>query len=434
VGAPISRSTLSAFATDLPPVTPRWSEEAREAFVSLLGAGPPLVRVLEALDQRDLISRLIPEWEHVRSRPQRNAFHQFTVDRHLMEAAVQASAFARRVARPDLLLVGALLHDLGKGYPGDHTAAGIELMGVIADRLGFGTEDVRLLQQLVAQHLLLPKVATSRDLADPQTLRSVAQEVGSVATLDLLYALTEADSLATGPAAWTPWRAELIGDLVEGVRAVLGGAERVSTQPGIEPPLGPPPTHPTISVQGNSIRVVGRDRPGLFTATVGLLALHGQDVRAARAASSPDVAVAEFEVEPIFGKPVDAVELEREVAAATDGRLDLDDRLRDRAHTYARLNFPAVARAAAPVVLVDPAEKPPEVIVEVRAPDAIGLLYRVARALRDTGLDIRLAKIATLGHEVIDTFYVVDAQTGREPSASTLAALEPAILASLARG
>jgi [protein-PII] uridylyltransferase len=434
VGAPISRPTLRAFATGTPPVTTRWPDEARDAFVSLLGAGTALIRVLEALDQHDLVSRLIPEWERVRSRPQRNAFHQFTVDRHLMEAAAQSSAFARRVARPDLLVVAALFHDLGKGYPGDHTAAGVELMGVISERMGFGTEDVGLLQQLVAQHLLLPKVATSRDLADPQTLRGVAREVGGVATLELLYALTEADSLATGPAAWTPWRAELIGDLVEGVRAVLGGAERVPTQPGIAPPLGPPPTQPTISAEGNSIRVVGRDRPGLFTAMVGLLALHGQDVRAARAASSPEVAVAEFEVEPVFGKAVDAVELEREVAAATDGRLDLDGRLRDRAHTYERLHLPAVARAAAPVVLVDPAAKPPEVIVEVRAPDAIGLLYRIARALRDTGLDIRLAKIATLGHEVIDTFYVVDARTGGEPSAATLDALEPAILASLERG
>ena len=73
--------------------------------------------VLETLDRFDLITRIIPEWEPVRSRPQRNAFHQFTVDRHLMEAAAQASALTRRVDRPDLLLVGAFFHDLGKGYP-----------------------------------------------------------------------------------------------------------------------------------------------------------------------------------------------------------------------------------------------------------------------------------------------------------------------------
>jgi [protein-PII] uridylyltransferase len=136
----------------------------------------------------------------------------------------------------------------------------------------------------------------------------------------------------------------------------------------------------------------------------------------------------------VFGRPVDAAELEREVARAADGRLDLDARLRERARAYEPLRFPAAAGAAAPLVLVNPAETPPEVLVEVRAPDAVGTLYRIARTLRDAGLDIRLAKIATLGHEVIDTFYVVDARTGREPSPATLEALEPAILSSLEVG
>ncbi len=431
VGAPIGRSTLRTLASQAPSLTERWPDEAREAFVALLGAGPELIRVLEALDQHDLVTRLLPEWERVRSRPQRNAFHQFTVDRHLMEAAAQASPFARRVARPDLLFLSAFLHDLGKGFPGDHTEAGVELMGRIAERMGFDAGDVALLTQLVAQHLLLAKVATSRDLSDPETLRGVARDVGDVATLDLLYALTEADSIATGPSAWTPWRAELIGDLVEGVRAVLGGDERPATRAGIVPPPSPPPPHPTVAVLDGTVRVVGPDRPGLFTATVGLLALGGQDVRAARAASSPDVAVAEFDVEPLFEKQVVAEELERELAAVLEHRLDLDARLEDRARAYDRLQFPAAARPAAPLVLVDRAETPPAFVVEVRAPDAVGTLYRIARAIRDAGLDIRLAKIATLGHEVVDTFYVVDARGGQEPATATLEALEPAILASL---
>ncbi|HEV2310953.1 MAG TPA: [protein-PII] uridylyltransferase, partial [Acidimicrobiia bacterium] len=391
LGAPIQRSALRAMARDAPPLTGPWPNETREAFVSLLGAGTELIRVLETLDQWDLVTRLIPEWAHVRSRPQRNAFHQFTVDRHLMEAAARASAFARRVERPDLLLVGAFFHDLGKGYPGDHTAAGVRLMRTIGDRMGFDVADVGLLQQLVAQHLLLAKVATSRDLSDPRTLRGVADEVGDIATLELLYALTEADSLATGPTAWTSWRAELIGDLVAGVRDVLGGAERPAPQPQIIPPAGPPPSEPVVAVQDGTIRVVGRDRPGLFTAAVGLLALHGQDVRAARAASSPDVAVAEFDVEPIFGRPIDPAEFERELVAAADERLDLDAELEKRAQAYDGLRLPRAARPAAPVVLVDRGATPPAAIVEVRAPDAIGMLYRIARALRDSGLDIRLA-------------------------------------------
>jgi [protein-PII] uridylyltransferase len=433
VGASIERSTLLALAADAPALTGPWPDEAREAFISLLGASSQLVRVLETLDQHDLITRLIPEWEPVRSRPQRNAFHQFTVDRHLMEAAAQAAALTRRVERPDLLLVAAFLHDLGKGYPGDHTDAGVTHMRTIATRMGLEPDDVQILVQLVRQHLLLAKVATSRDLADPATLQRVADQVGTIATLELLHALTEADSLATGPTAWTPWRAELIGDLVDGVRAALG----VPSQPTrprltIEPPPGPPPPQPTVEVRDATVRVVGRDRPGLFAASVGLLALNGQDVRAARAASSPDVAVAEFDVEPAFGKPVQAPELERQLVAAVADRLDLDARLTQRARAYAPLRAPMAARPAAPRVLIHRDESPTAIIIEVRAPDGVGVLYRIARALRDAGLDIRLAKIATLGHEVVDTFYVVDAQRGQRPSKQTLAAIEPRILDALA--
>jgi [protein-PII] uridylyltransferase len=99
----------------------------------------------------------------VRSRPQRNAYHRFTVDRHLWEAAANAAELADRVGRPDLLVTGALLHDLGKGYPGVHTQVGIDLVRTIAPRLGFGPDDVETLVALVRHHLLLPDVAMRRD-------------------------------------------------------------------------------------------------------------------------------------------------------------------------------------------------------------------------------------------------------------------------------
>ncbi len=117
---PIALHALERLAGGAPMPTP-WPAEARAALVALLGAGPGLVPVWEDLDQADLIARLMPEWERVRSKPQRNAVHRFTVDRHLVEAAAAAAMLTRDVARPDLLLLGALLHDIGKGWPGDHT-------------------------------------------------------------------------------------------------------------------------------------------------------------------------------------------------------------------------------------------------------------------------------------------------------------------------
>ena len=124
---------------------PRWSE-SRNAFRSQNRGittyanrgcrswvpGRAAVPVLEALDQAGIVSGLIPEWEAVRSLPQRNPIHEFTVDRHLVETAGHAGQRARDVNRPDLLLVGAFLHDVGKGYPGDHSVVGADMTRDIA--------------------------------------------------------------------------------------------------------------------------------------------------------------------------------------------------------------------------------------------------------------------------------------------------------------
>src|SRR3989442_9303063 len=125
-GTRLSRPALERLAAEAAGPGDPWPEEARLALVRLLGAGPGAVPVIEALDQPGLMARVLPEWETVRCRPQRNPYHRFTVDRHLCEAAAEAARLASRVRRPDLLLVGAFLHDIGKGYPGDHIEAGVE--------------------------------------------------------------------------------------------------------------------------------------------------------------------------------------------------------------------------------------------------------------------------------------------------------------------
>jgi [protein-PII] uridylyltransferase len=205
------------------PLPVPWPAEAREEFVTLLGAGEATVPVWEAMEAEGLIARLLPDWERVRCRPQRNPVHLFTVDRHLVETAVRASEMTRRVQRPDLLLVGALLHDIGKGWPGDHSVVGETVARDMAARIGFDAADAKVLATLVRHHLLLVETATRRDLDDPETIRSVASAVGSTGTLELLHALTEADALATGPAAWSAWRATLVADLVKRVGGVLAG-------------------------------------------------------------------------------------------------------------------------------------------------------------------------------------------------------------------
>jgi [protein-PII] uridylyltransferase len=383
-----------------------WPADARDAFVALLGAGPGLVRVMEALDQVGLLDRLLPEWSRVRCKPQRNAVHRFTVDRHLVEAAVQAAELTRRVSRPDLLVLGALLHDIGKGWPGDHTEAGVEQVPALARRIGLPERDVDVLVQLVRHHLLLPDTATRRDLDDPATVRGVADAVGDRATLDLLHALTEADALATGPAAWGEWKSGLVADLVRRTAAVLAG----------EPPPAPDLLDDAqralaeagelaVDITGDRVTVVAPDRPGLLWRWAGVLALHRLAIRSANATSVGGTAVTVFDVTPRFGSPPDWDALRADVRRAYDDALPIAGHLAERDRAYR----PATAHVAPPLGLWIDDASARATVFEVRVDEAVGLRYRLTRALADAGLDVRSARVSTLGAEVVDAFYVVDA-------------------------
>ncbi|HEX4728359.1 MAG TPA: [protein-PII] uridylyltransferase, partial [Jatrophihabitans sp.] len=229
---PIAPHALTRLVTECGPLPEPWPAAVRTDFVALLGTGARAVGALEALDQHGLLSRLIPEWEAVRFTAQHNPVHRFTVDRHLVETAVRAGEWTAEVGRPDLLLVGALLHDIGKGRPGDHSVLGAALADRIAARMGFADMDVRLIAGMARHHLLLPDTATRRDLDDPSTVQLVVSAIdGSAELLELLHWLTVADAAATGPAAWSDWKAGLVGQLVRRTRAVLAGGWLPSPSP-----------------------------------------------------------------------------------------------------------------------------------------------------------------------------------------------------------
>lgn len=437
--AAIDRRSLEWLAAGDAELPVPWPDEARRLFVRLLAAGRAAIGVIEALDQRGLWERFLPEWAGIRALPPRSAYHRFTVDRHLLETVANAAGLADRVARPDLLVVAALLHDLGKGCPGDHAAAGATLARGIGARMGFPAADVETLALAVELHLLVAQVATTRDLDDPVTIRRVAAAAVTPERLHLLAALTEADSLATGPSAWGPWKADLVGRLVERAEAVLEGAWE-DGPPG-DAAAGTFPTAAQlerlaasgqhIEGHGQVLTVMHDDRPGLFSRVAGVLALHGIDVLAAAAYSSENGrALAEFRVvDPLRDEP-EWTRVIADLKRALDGGLALQARVVDRARTYARRQ--ARSRGTrAPAVAFDNDASDGATVIDVRAPDAIGTLYRITATLTEFDLDIRNARVQTLGSEVVDAFYVRDRNGHKVTEQRRLAEIERAILHAL---
>ena len=438
-GLPLAPHTLERFVAEAAPGPEPWPTEVRDGLVALLGAGAGAVPVFEALDQAGLVVRLLPEWAQVRSKPQRNAYHRFTLDRHLYEAAAHAAPLARRVARPDLLLLGALLHDIGKGWPGDHTEVGVELVGRIGPRLGLPLADTATLATMVRHHLLLPDVASRRDLDDPATTAAVATAVGDRDTLDLLHALTEADSLATGPAAWSAWKAGLVAELVRRTAGVLAGApvppaatltpaqralaERGELAVAVEPAPG---------TDAFTVTMTAPDRPGMLAMAAGVLALHRLDVHAASSTAVATTGVSVFTVAARFGAVPDWVLVREDFRRALAGDLKPGERLAARELGVVR-RATALAPAPPRVLFIDDASAT-ATVVEVRAHDGVGVLHRIASAIAASGLDVRTAKVATLGAEVVDTFYVVRPDGTRLTNPTERAALEHEILAALPGG
>jgi [protein-PII] uridylyltransferase len=401
-GVVVAPHTLDRLAAEAAPLPDPWPRAAVDGLVSLFGAGPAAIPVVEALDQAGLFVRLIPEWGNVRCRPQRNPVHRFTVDRHLVEAAVECGALARRVSRPDLLVLAGLLHDLGKGWPGDHTEAGVKVVPVVARRMGLPEPDVATLTALIRHHLLLPETATRRDLTDPASIRLVADAVGDRGTLELLHALTEADAKATGPAAWNDWKAGLVADLVRRVSAVLAGEPPPAPQPLTEAQraLAEGAGTLAVAVEDSTVTVAAPDRPGLLWRAAGVLSLHRLEIRSATATSVGATAVTVFDVSPRFGSPPDWNLVRDDLRHALDQPEALEARLAERERAY------APSQAPPPYLLwVDDASQVASVL-ELRAHDRLGLLYRATRALTGCGLDVRAARISTLGAEVVDAFYV----------------------------
>ncbi len=402
----LSPATAARLVRECAELPVPWPDAARQLLVRLLASGRGLRAVWETLEETGALDRLLPEWERIRLLPHASVIHRFTVDRHCVETCIEAAALIRHVARPDVLMVAALLHDIGKGELTEHSVAGEPLARGIAARVGFDADGVDLVGRLVRWHLLLAETATTRDPDDPATAAWVAQRVGSAEALSLLRALTEADARATAPKAWSSWRASLVDALATRAAAAFAGA-------GLAVPLGVTATEVAVpravrkggtcievapGGEGSRVTVLAPDRVGLLADVAALFALQRAPVRAARAWNQGDVGVSVWDVAE---EHLDPAVLRQRFDAIVSGRVDPAERLRR-----------GIGQGLAPTVAVRPEASAHATVIEVRAADRVGVLYVACAALAAQDVSVRSAHVDTLGPQAVDVFYVQESGAG----------------------
>jgi [protein-PII] uridylyltransferase len=474
-GSHLGRAAVMRLQRDLAAVgTLPWDQRIRSAFLTTLRHGPAALPALADADHIGLLAAHISEWARVRGYPQRNPYHRYDLDTHLLQTVAwvqriaegeldsRLSALYERLNEPDVLLLGALFHDIGKVYPGDHSDVGAQVAARWITEMGFDQRRAQRVARLVRLHLLLPDVAQHRDLDDRREIQAVADRTVDTETLDALLLLSLADARATGPSAYSPWKDGLLIELHARARRALTGSvtgaaivgppakvesawARADEVPNgaIEQLLAQPPERyllvadveqilehvrllgrideadtavvsVTDAAPGTAnISFVGRDRLGLLADVVGALAGLGLDVLEARAFTRDDGIVLDWFVvraRRTASRPSTEQVIER-VESAGRGMIDVEAHVRRQEQRWDER--PGVETLLIdPVVVIDRDARTTRIEVEGR--DGPGVLYRLLRVLADDGLDVTAARVATLGPQVRDVFFVSGADIDHE--------------------
>ena len=450
----------------------RTSRRVARAFVDVLMLSKDVMAVLETMLETGLLQAYIPEFAGVESLAQHDLYHIYTVDRHQLQTVAEIHGLRNEepelfmgLASPHLLYLAALLHDIGKGRHADHSVLGAEMVAEVGARLGLAEEERACLAFVIRYHLFLPENALRRDLEDQEFIRQTAELIGDLDRLTMLYLLTIADSRATGPSAWSDWKATLLGELYLKVKSCLEVGCVVDSDEGAEEqgvswlrqqvlgligdgevmriPVGDLPDDYLVAFtpemvarhlqlhcaqagqlqqrvllfpearQGYwSLLMLSKDRAGLLAKLCGVLALHNLSVLAAQIFTWPDGTVVDvLDVRPVAGtgfEDQDWQTLEEDLNQAVNYRLDVGLQLHDKSRKRQGMGLKPkrkVQQLDLKVVLDNDASHK-FTVIEVHGGDAPGALYQLTQTLSDFGLDIHRARIATEVEQLIDVFYV----------------------------
>jgi [protein-PII] uridylyltransferase len=477
----------------------RSSPELRQLFLAILRDWGRVATTLRRMHDTGVLAAYLPEFGALTSLVQYDHYHRYTVDQHSLLAVEVLEGLGRghgrdteelaqivaELERPELLVMGVLLHDVGKALGRGHVKKGIPVIRAVTRRLNLDPDDAAAVEFLVAHHLLFSLTAERRDIDDPKTIESLAAVVRFPAWLTMLYLLTCADVRAVGSRVWSPWRGALLRELFVRTRLRLAGrppkpprraavvqrivqvladptvAEAAAAHLGAmsdryvrttapqrmaahlrlierlrEEPLATELFHyPDLGA--SDLAVVTRDTPGLFALIAGTLAAHDVNILSAQIDTRADgIAVDTFHVNDAAGEAIlDESRWEAVTGAlrrAVRGEVSVEALFQAR---RPRRVGPAGATGHGSVrVTVDNSLSDTRTVVEVRAPDRVGLLYRITRALAREGLNIATAKIATDHDLALDTFYVTDAAGTKLDTRARIEALRDAVAQALEPG
>ncbi len=484
------------------------TQEVSELFLGILNRPGRIAQTLEAMHQASLLEKLVPAFARVRGLMQFNQYHKYTVDQHSLLAVHEAERLQedqgivgevyRQIQDKDILHLAVLLHDLGKGRPGDHSKIGQEIAHKMADRLDLSLEDREVLAYLVFHHLVMSHTAFRRDLSDPKIILAFAEKMKTVDVLQKMFILTVADISAVGPDVMTKWKESLLGELyartyeamVEGGKAPKTEKVEVVLQPetrralleclttqGSEIPeidwaswvdgqlsqlpdsyivstpveqmaahllairnLRSRPTYVEgrfngeLSISQYVLITREKARPGLIMQVTGVFAALGLDVLNAQIMTLSDGTVLDvFSVndadcaEQPSGYRLQ--EVAQEIQAVVQEESSVDQVLeRHRRMNFGR-QFPTGRRPTE--VFIDNEASDSYTIIDVFADDKPGLLYVLAKTLVELDLSIHIARIGTRLDQVVDVFYVTNAQGDKISSEEVRKVIQDVLRASV---
>jgi len=465
------------------------TEEVSSLFRGILNRPGRIAETLEAMHQASLLEKLVPAFARVRGLMQFNQYHKFTVDTHSLLAVKETERLQedqglmgevyRKVPDKDILHLAVLLHDLGKGRPGDHSKIGQEIAHKMADRLGLSEKEREELAFLVFHHLVMSHTAFRRDLNDQKIILTFARKMKTVEVLQKMFLLTVADISAVGPEVMTKWKESLLGELyTRTYESMVEGKDPAKTTRGkmVLQPAARKTLLETIAIQGTELSVPDPDwsswvdeqlsqlpewyiastpaeqmavhllairnlparptqvqgrfnaelgvseyvlitreqaKPGLFMQLTGVLAALGLEVLNAQIMTLADGTVVDlFSVNDsdCDGQPSDYRfrEVSQEIQSVVQEDCSVDQVFERRRRMIFGRQFPIERRPTE--VIMDNDVSDSYTVIDVFADDKPGLLFVLAKTLVQLNLSIHMARIGTRLDQVVDVFYVTDAQ------------------------